>query len=1025
MIQFRGLGQCVFEVGTHRVTPESDVLFALLLYLTSKHGKPAARAELLDLLWPTTDPAKARHRLRQALYQLKRLGAPIRARDSFITVDPIEIHADVSFAPTEKVSAALLAEQNLGCEYLPHYAPHISTPYAKWVENERDRVHALLRRSLLDAVRESRAQGDYTSSLVLARKCLELDSFADEAALAIAEATAIVRGAQEALAILEGLRAGLVSSSAALALKRRIIAAEERASRSSADQDPLVGRTEIVREIRSWTADKGRSSRIVVLSGEPGIGKTRLLGEASRVAMLQGLRTVQYRPSANGGNRPLAGLLDLVPLFLGLPGAVGCNPESYARLTELGRSGQGAAPIPEDIHDSTFRFAALRRSVLDLIDAISSESQLLVAVDDAHCLDRPTLEILSDSARSPGSGLLLLLTTRPTGSFVDTLNPRTDVRSIRVQQLDVDSSRLVITRRLSRDALARRSKVIDWSIEIAGGNPFFLVELAAHCNSESAGESLPASLKIALERRVDALSAPSRLVLQSCAVLGQNSTLERLEAMLEMSAHAIAAALSELDNAGLTAARDASIVCRHDLISEAVTETLGPTLKSYLHRRCALVLDAELRAAPTASLAWDSAHHWDAAGEHKRAFERTAQIAEQLLLLGLPQAAADLCARAERYCKTTAQDADRLLRLSRAQRQLDDWNGVVQTLERRRTLLNGPTATRHVYTDDEIALFEARWWRDHDGRVLLPAIHRVRDVRAPTLHRLQMAVIALVIADNHQRKRVAQRIFEAVEDLDTVTPREDTEKARATLVFHTAFGSLDIAVSAASRVVQFERLTGESAALLRALRWAATPLKFAGHTREATAVLEEAYERAMHLGLRTEMWHAAEYLTSLAVECEDVELGRKWAPLCIQLAEEDVTQTSKINRSRYLMCRASLMCGDTDAARRIFSIESISAGDALLRTRARETIIAMETLLRVRTASHPIPSEMLTEFRRLHLTTRESGVRDFETGALLVGLIGASEIDIAREIRRDYISHFRRSRLPLHSMFAETEAALY
>ena len=94
MIRLRALGQCVFEVGTHRVTPDSDVLFALLLVLASRDGQAVPRDELLDLLWPDSDQTNARHRLRQALYQLKRLGAPLTTPDSAINLRPSDVEID-------------------------------------------------------------------------------------------------------------------------------------------------------------------------------------------------------------------------------------------------------------------------------------------------------------------------------------------------------------------------------------------------------------------------------------------------------------------------------------------------------------------------------------------------------------------------------------------------------------------------------------------------------------------------------------------------------------------------------------------------------------------------------------------------------------------------------------------------------------------------------------------------------------------------------------------------------------------
>src|SRR4029079_693997 len=94
VIRLRALGQCLIEVDGHPVTPESDVLFALLLFLSSSGGQTIARSDLLDLLWPDSTSASARHRLRQALYQLKKLGAPLDRADSVIAVREAEVECD-------------------------------------------------------------------------------------------------------------------------------------------------------------------------------------------------------------------------------------------------------------------------------------------------------------------------------------------------------------------------------------------------------------------------------------------------------------------------------------------------------------------------------------------------------------------------------------------------------------------------------------------------------------------------------------------------------------------------------------------------------------------------------------------------------------------------------------------------------------------------------------------------------------------------------------------------------------------
>ncbi|HEX5075101.1 MAG TPA: AAA family ATPase, partial [Gemmatimonadaceae bacterium] len=550
MIRLRALGQCLIEVDGNPVTPDSDVLFALLLFLSSSGGQTIARSDLLDLFWPESASSIARHRLRQALYQLKKLGARLDRADSVIAVREAEVECDYVTYSRNRQAVVRSAHEATRLDYLPHYAPTFSPRFARWVEAERERVCGTLRGCLLAAIVEARSSGHHEDVIALARACLRLDPLSGEATFALAESLAVSGSRGEALGLIDQYRIERRTDDeavrSAVTLRRRILDLSQRRSAGAFWDAPLTGRAAILGELTSWIASQAPDGRILALSGEPGIGKTRLLNEAVRIATLKGMRCVEYRPSAAGGERPLAGLFDLLPPLLSLPGAVGCSPASYARLTELARGVQVEASMPEDRSDSAFRFATLRRSVLDLIEAVLAETGVLVAIDDAHALDRPSLEILLDGTRCPGNRFALLLATRPFGPATTLLDGRTDVRAVRVPPLGEADARAILTRDLGPEVAAQQARLVDWAVDLANGNPFFLVELSGHCRRAEVGESLPASLHVALERKVDGLLATARLVLQTCAILGEHSTFERVEMALGLAPLEMAQALSEL-----------------------------------------------------------------------------------------------------------------------------------------------------------------------------------------------------------------------------------------------------------------------------------------------------------------------------------------------------------------------------------------------------------------------------------------------------------------------------------------------
>jgi DNA-binding SARP family transcriptional activator len=1029
MIRLRALGQCVFELGEHHVTPESDVLFAVLLLLTSKAGHPVPRAEVLELLWPESDENSARHRLRQAVYQLKKLGAPLDTPESAIVVRKSDVEVDYVVCRDDREALAAFVSEPQHLEVLPRYSPAFSKPFARWVEGERDRVRATLRHHLLEGITAHRARGDRDRAIVFARACLELDGLNEDAVYALAESLAVGGEASEALTVVDryrdALRAlGETCPRPLVDLRARIADSARKLTHASRGQSELVGRAPIVQEIDAWIRNGSRSRRTLAILGDAGIGKTRLLAEATRLAAVHGVRLLEYRSSANGETRSLVGLLDILPRLLSLPGAVGCHPESYARLMDLTRGVLLSSSIPTDTTESAFRFAVLRRSVLDLFEAVLSEGDLILSLDDAHALDQPSLDILLDATRLRDRSLALILALRPEGPIASFLETHSDLLVVRVPRLEPHDARLVLTRNLSRETAVQRANLVEWAVDLANGNPFFLTELSAHCRSKNPVAALPQSLQVALETKLDALGPTARLLIQACAVLAQHSTLSRLETMLGLPPHGTAIAIAELEQSGLIAFRDGWVGCRHHLVADAVVQALGQPLGAYLHRRCAVILDRELEISPLPSIAWDCAQHWEAADEPGRALDLTGLIVNRLLALGLPAAAADLCERAARYCRTAEQQAALLLWQSGAQRLLYNWNGVVTALEQRKTILSSLGRPLERYSEEEIALLEARWWRGYDGRALLRALQCVSDRRSPALHRLQMATVGLIVADNQQRRREARRLFEAVEAMATNSPREDIEKARARLVFHTAFGNLDIAVSAAAQVVNAERAAGYSAALLRALRWSSIPLKFTGDRPAAFSSLAEAYADARRLTLIGEMWHTAEYMTDLAFEFDDLELANEWATACNEHAERGLPNAAQSFVTKCLLSRVELMKSNYDGADAFLREAKQLSPGSILRTRAQETFIATDVIVCANVRSRRITQRMVDTLRKLHLRTRESGIRDYEVGALLIGLSALGRAAEGLGLYDDYMRMFRRSRVPIQGHLMQARELL-
>ena len=325
------------------------------------------------------------------------------------------------------------------------------------------------------------------------------------------------------------------------------------------------------------------------------------------------------------------------------------------------------------------------------------------------------------------------------------------------------------------------------------------------------------------------------------------------------------------------------------------------------------------------------------------------------------------------------------------------------------------------YSEDEISLFEAKWWRDCDGHVLRPAIARVGDPSAPTLHRLQMAVLALVVADNYSRRSEAERVAEVVESLHGATPREDIEKCKAQLIYHTAFGRLERAIEVGTRLVESERRSGNSASIWKALRWIGRPLCLTGELNAAVAALTEAYYQASQLNLRGEMWNAAYSSRGwpwIAKSSVSHLNGRQFK---LRLPKCNDSRSTRLG-AHYTNARIEFMRGDIEQSRCILD-RSRNVRKAIPGTRGEQSILALDVLLRLRSESPRVPQAMLQRLYRLHVSMRESGIRDFETAGIVAGLLYSGERTEAQAVYSGYMA-VRRSLIPTHSMLQLMQSTL-
>ena len=398
----------------------------------------------------------------------------------------------------------------------------------------------------------------------------------------------------------------------------------------------LVGRDEQMAALdAAFASVRQGGPSAVLLGGEAGVGKSRLVGEFGRTAAAAGARVLTGGCLELGTDglpfAPFTAVLrDLVhemgadALASMLPGR---TTRGLARLLpELGE--------PDTSGDPAEARARLFEEVLRVLEHLTRHSPVVLVIEDAHWADRSSRDLLTFLIGNQRalSGLLIVVTfrsdelhrTHPLRPLLASLDRIAWVERIELPRLTrYDTGELVV------GILGRQpaSDLADALYHRSEGNPLF-VEALLCCDGELSQE-LPESLRDLLLDSVRRLPEDTQEVLRVASAGG------------EMTGHALLGAVSGLDDAALTRAVRPAVIAnvlhargdgyafRHELIREAVHEDLLPGEHGRLHSRFAAAIDADPTLVPPGRAAIEMAHHWYSAHDSAWALIAAWQAAAQ------------------------------------------------------------------------------------------------------------------------------------------------------------------------------------------------------------------------------------------------------------------------------------------------------------------------------------------------------------------------------------------------------------
>jgi serine/threonine protein kinase/tetratricopeptide (TPR) repeat protein len=412
----------------------------------------------------------------------------------------------------------------------------------------------------------------------------------------------------------------------------------------------LIGRERELAEMKAFLAQAlGGQSSILLLSGESGIGKTRLARELLAHAAVSGVRVLSGS-CYNEGGVPYAPFPQLIADSFNIP-TIQLDLPEYVLTDVLAVAPELRGRFPNVMQPAASPVGSDQRQIFDSLAAwasfLAAQTPLLLFIDDVHWADSSTLFLLRHLARRlQNQRVLILLTYREVE-----LNEATPLQTV---LFDLNRERLSVRIKLSRfersqtqallEAMLLPSGAIDPTLVDAiyretEGNPFFIEEVTKAlleegklcfneicwvAQNETAIE-IPQSVRLTIQNRLSRLPEATQDVLRLAAVIGRRFEFDVLLKASDLDEDALIDALENAERAqivnDISTGRGAPALFSfaHALIPAALRESVSSLRRQRLHRRVAVAIEA---AYGNLEIHLESlAYHYEQAGDAEQAEE--------------------------------------------------------------------------------------------------------------------------------------------------------------------------------------------------------------------------------------------------------------------------------------------------------------------------------------------------------------------------------------------------------------------
>jgi DNA-binding SARP family transcriptional activator/tetratricopeptide (TPR) repeat protein len=652
-LDVRLLGGFALNTGEQPVNPlPSPRQQTLLAYLLLHRAPPPSRQQIAFQFWPDSTDAQAQTNLRQLLYHLRR-DCPAVANflqtdgqllqwqlDEQCRVDVVEFEQLLAQAETAVDDEAIALLQTAVSLYQGDLLPDC---YEEWIDSHRQRLRQACAQALQQLITLLTAQHAYETAVPLAERLINHEPMDETGYRQLMQLHALNQNRAAALhtyrrctAILQQ-ELGVDPSPETQAQYQHILAMETAVARPrptrTTERPALIGRQrEWGRMQRAWQQAEAGQAHFLLIRGEAGIGKTRLLEELVQWAALQGAVVAQtraYLAHDHLAYTPLAAWLRSDALRPGLHTLGTVWLQELARLLpELLVDRPHLSP-PQPLADSWQRqrfYEALAHAIL----WPSAERPLLLILDDLQWCDRETLAWLSYLLPAAAGRSLLFVATLRTGSvpadhpLQSTLaawRQERNLTEIVPRLLDATETAELVQAVAGRELAAEETAVFYRETE---GNPLFIVEYARAAQEQITAASpaalvdtavlLPPRVHAVIEARLHQLSPTATELLELAAVIGREFSYDVLAQASRQPEETVIDSLDELWQRHIIREQGADAYdFSHDKLRAVAYARISQTRRRWLHRQVAEALAAR-HAANLEPVSIQLATHYAEAG---------------------------------------------------------------------------------------------------------------------------------------------------------------------------------------------------------------------------------------------------------------------------------------------------------------------------------------------------------------------------------------------------------------------------